>query len=219
MAAAFQRRTTSVRHGDLLTDAMTADFGDWLRLHHFQSDDPFTKEKFEWALSRTLTDNGVTATRSLRCFPGHDVTRPDTRYSLKTEAAKSIRRHRIHISKAMELGGGVWGDNPADLIGLRHQFLTHLAKYDSILILRCLGTDPWTYELVEIDSALLARAADGRLEMRTNSRQWPKPGYCTVEDAGQVQFRLYFDGGGERKLQIKDLDKSLCRLQAEWILN
>jgi len=55
--------------------------------------------------------------------------------------------------------------------------------------------------------------------MMLQSTQDPKPGYCTVEDSvGQVKFRLYFDGGGERKLQIKDIRKNLCVVHAEWDL-
>jgi type II restriction enzyme len=59
-----------------------------------------------------------------------------------------------------------------------------------------------------------------------NSTQIPKPGYCRVyeEKEGGLfgterkkKFELYFDGGGERKLQIKALDKSLCTIHAEWI--
>ncbi len=31
-----------------------------------------------------------------------------------------------------------------------------------------------------------------------------------------MDFQLYFDGGTERKLQIKHLLKSLCVVHAEW---
>ena len=38
-------------------------------------------------------------------------------------------------------------------------------------------------------------------------------------DFGQqpVKFSLYFDGGTERKLQIKHLRKDLCKIHATWI--
>lgn len=53
--------------------------------------------------------------------------------------------------------------------------------------------------------------------MMHDSRQNPKPGYCHVTDAqGRTRFDLYFDGGTERKLQIKGLDKSLCRVHGTW---
>ena len=75
----------------------------------------------------------------------------------------------------------------------------------------------WHYELVEIPKSLLARSKDGELEMKTDSKQNPKPGYCHVlDDDGRPLFQLYFDGGTERKLQIKSLQKSACLLHAEW---
>jgi type II restriction enzyme len=78
-------------------------------------------------------------------------------------------------------------------------------------------TGYWRYELVEIPKSLLEKAAGGRLEMMHGSKQSPKPGYCHVTDeTGRVMFQLYFDGGTERKLQIKKLDKSLCTVHAEW---
>lgn len=45
------------------------------------------------------------------------------------------------------------------------------------------------------------------------------PGHdvTTVKDAkDNVKFALYFDGGTERKLQEKDLKKSLCIVHGEW---
>jgi len=53
--------------------------------------------------------------------------------------------------------------------------------------------------------------------MRHQSKQNPKPGYCSVtDDEGNVKFKLYFDGGTERKLQIKNLRKDLCIVHATW---
>ena len=52
--------------------------------------------------------------------------------------------------------------------------------------------------------------------MMTDSKQNPKPGYCYVEENGNTLFSLYFDGGGERKLQVKGLQKSLCTVHATW---
>lgn len=78
------------------------------------------------------------------------------------------------------------------------------------------GEPDYLYELVEIPKSLLERASMGRFEMRTESTQNPKPGYCFVEDAGEIIFSLYFDGGGERKLQIKNLKKELCKVHASW---
>ena len=56
--------------------------------------------------------------------------------------------------------------------------------------------------------------------MRKHSKQTPKPGYCDVKDTdGTLKYQLYFDGGTERKLQIKHLKKDLCIVHARWIFS
>jgi len=72
------------------------------------------------------------------------------------------------------------------------------------------------YELVEIPKELLEEAWYGSFR-KARTRVIPNSGYCDVTDnLGQPKFRLYFDGGGERKLQIKDLMKSHCTVHAFW---
>lgn len=194
------------------------DFGDVLRLHHCFSREPFSKDKFEYALENVLRLSGIEAVLALRGQRGYDIRIDAENFSLKTEAAKAIREGTIHISKFMELGGGQWGDDPDDLQGLMAQFLAALNNIQRILILRALkkGNPEYLYELVEVPKNLLERAATGRLEMMGSSTQYPKPGYCYVEENGEAQFCLYFDGGGERKLQIKGLRKDLCFVHATW---
>lgn len=202
----------------LITPTVLEDFGDVLRMHHCFSREPFSKDKFEYALERVLMEKGICALLAPRGQRGFDIQIEAQKFSLKTEAAKTIRENTIHISKFMELGGGIWGDNPAGLIGLRQQFMTALAGIERILVLRALkkGTPNFLYELVEIPKALLMKASLGRFEMMMTSTQHPKPGYCYVEQDGSSLFSLYFDGGGERKLQIKGLQKSLCLVHATW---
>jgi len=150
--------------------------------------------------------------------PGHDIKIDDVPFSLKTQADKNIREDLIWISKFMEMGKGEWTDKPAQLIGLRQLFLDHMKQYDGILTLRCLKKKPfWKYELVEIPKSLLQKSLTGKLEMMTGSVQNPKPGYCRVFDKfGELLFNLYFDGGSERKLQVKDLLKKHCTVHATW---
>ena len=216
----FQTEKVFVREpsSQLITSQVLEDFGDVLRLHHAFSREPFSKDKFEYALERVLLESHFATSLAPRGTRGYDIQIGQERFSLKTEAAKGIRENTIHISKFMELGGGQWGSDPADLVGLRHQFLINLAGIHRILILRALekGTPAYRYELVEIPKQLLVKAADGRFEMKIESSQNPKPGYCYVEEDRESLFSLYFDGGGERKLQIKGLKKSLCLVHATW---
>ncbi len=210
-----------------MSDIVSADFltafGDILKLHHSLSDDYLDKYRFEAAMQKVYRALGREASRPSRCFPGHDLTVDGIKWSLKTQGDASIKADILHISKFMELGKGKW-ETEDDLRGLRDRFLNHLAGYDRIIQLRYFGTTEVEtevsrhfYELVEIPKSLLREAANGEFTMMVNSKQSPKPGYCSVSDPdGTVRFKLYFDGGTERKLQIKGLRKDLCRVHATW---
>jgi Type II site-specific deoxyribonuclease len=215
--ASFHRSLES----DLINECVLQDFGDALRIHHCFSKEAFTKDKFEYALERVLNLCEIPATLAPRGNPGHDITINGVRFSLKTQANRGISSSYLHISKFMELGRGTWSDNDDDLLGLREQFFRHMDAYDRILSLRRLlatTTYSWNYELVEIPKSLLQDARNGTLRMIHSSRQSPKPGYCDVVDAlGNHRFQLYFDGGTERKVQIRRLDKSCCIVHADWL--
>ncbi len=124
----------------------------------------------------------------------------------------------------MELGKGKWKKDERDLIGLREQFFKHMKSYKRIFQLRYFGKSSsrsihasHRYELVEIPKALLLEATTGELKMIHTSKQIPRPGYCTVRGRNnEIKFQLYFDGGTERKLQIKHLRKDLCIVHATW---
>lgn len=193
-------------------------FGDALMIHHAFSKEPFTKDKFEYALVSTANLVEIKAGFAPKGNRGHDVTIEDIKYSLKTQADKSIKEDRIWISKYMELGKGDWTNDPSQLHDLVTSFLAHLAESDRILILRCLRKHPnWKYELIGLPKDVLERSRNGELEMKMDSKQMPKPGYCTVRNnKGEIDFQLYFDGGSEKKLQIKGLKKSLCNVIGEW---
>lgn len=207
---------------DLVDDCFLQDFGDALRIHHSFSKEAFTKDKFEYALEKVFKfcKGNTAAELAPKGNPGHDITILGERFSLKTQADQSIAVGHMHISKFHELGKGSWRDQEEDLLGLRDQFFEHMQAYDRILTLRRLEpkkVDHWLYELVEIPKSVLLQAAAGRLEMKHDSKQFPKPGYCHVTGQdGKLLFQLYFDGGTERKLQIKKLDKRLCTVHAEW---
>ena len=114
----------------------------------------------------------------------------------------------------MELGKGEW-----HLPLLLQTFLDHMNGYDRIFTMRRLqpGPDMYEYEFVEIPKALMLEAATATLVTQENSRQNPKPGYGHVYDGNRsAKYSLYFDGGTERKLQIKALRKSLCVVHASW---
>ncbi len=202
-----------------MSECLLQQIGDGLRLHHCFSKEPFSKDKFEYLMERAAGLCGIKAELAPKGNPGHDITIRNQRFSLKTQANKGLSRKAAHISKFMELGKGRWSDTEEDLIGLLEQFFAHMKSYDRILVLRTLSKAPskWEYELIEIPKTLLERAKYGQLVMEHKSSQLPKPGYCYVNDAsGGLLFKLYFDGGGERKLQIKAINISKCIVHATW---
>lgn len=200
---------------DWVTPAVLERLGDALRIHHAFSRQALSKDRFEYAFERALAlsslQAGLVTSRTNR---GHDLTIEGVPVSLKTEAASGIKPDMIHVSKWMELGKGEW-----QLPLLRDVFLHHMAGYDRIFTLRCLAQGParYFYELVEIPKALMLEAEHCKLVVQEKSRQTPQPGYGFVEDdMGGLKYSLYFDGGTERKLQIKGLRKDLCIVHASW---
>lgn len=218
--------TTRLPDSDVVSDEFLSAFGDMLKLHHSLSDDYLDKHRFEAVMERIYKALDQDASRPGMNNPGHDITVDGVAWSLKTQGDKSIKKDRLHISKFMELGKGLWGDQEEHLYALRDVFLTHMTSYSRIFQLRyfkvndggdSLFTTSHFYELVEIPKVLLQEAKDGTFEMMFKSKQNPKPGYCTVKDeSGAIKYQLYFDGGGERKLQIKNLRKDLCTVHATW---
>jgi len=207
---------------DIATPEFGELFGDVLISHYVGSSQSFTKDKFEYGMEGVLQLLGRDAELAPPGNPGNDIGVDGERWSLKTEAAKNIKEDRIHISKFMELGRGAW-ETEADLEGLRQQMVDHMEGYERILTLRCLSAarnapeDYVSYELVEIPKELLLESLEFPCQMHGDSSQTPKPGSCLVTDPdGEVRFELYFDGGTERKLQVRKLDKSLCQVHATW---
>ncbi len=203
---------------DLVSGCVLTEFGDTLRIHHCFSDQAFTKDKFEYGLERVFNFCGSSAERWTRGNPGADIAINGVSFSLKTQADAGIKQSVIHISKFMELGRGIWSDKPEQLVGLRDRFLRHMEGYERILMLRYFRTEQdHRYELVEIPKALLREAEHGEFAMMLKSTQFPKPGTCSVTDANEkLKFQLYFDGGTERKLQVRHIDKNLCIVHSEW---
>jgi type II restriction enzyme len=207
----FHRKEDS----DLVTPAVLDMLGDALRIHHAFSRQALSKDRFEFAFERSLNRAGIHAELvENRTNRGHDITILGVPVSLKTQTDAGIRADSLHISKFMELGKGPW-----ELPLLRDMFLEHMRSYERILQFRCLAPGPasYLYELVEIPKTLLMEGAVAELVTQAGSRQTPKPGYGYVYDEDRrLKFALYFDGGTERKLQIKAIRKELCTIHATW---
>lgn len=190
---------------------------DFVRIHHALSDEPFTKDKFEFALDRTAKIMKIDSILPGRTNPGHDIKIDDKRISLKTQADNNIKQESIHISKFMELGKGKW-ETIEDLKHFRDLFLDHMNDYEIIIIFRCLSKPSerasglWKYEMIDIPKSIFQKAINGNFDLRQESKQYPKPGYCYVRENDIDLFQLYFDGGGERKMQVKNILKKECHI-------
>lgn len=203
---------------DIINPCALEIFGDALQIHHCFSTEALSKDRFEYAFERVLNLCKIQASLARRGNPGHDITIRGVPFSLKTQADRNLHPNFLHVSKFMELGKGVWTEEK-DLAGLRNQFFKHMRSYDRILQLRRLKNleTLQEYELVEIPKKLLLQARKGELKMMQSSLQNPKPGTCKVLGKnGELLFELYFDGGTERKLQIRHLDKRRCGVHAVW---
>ncbi|QET64912.1 restriction endonuclease [Citrobacter werkmanii] len=215
MKAYDVEKTYQRTNGDVFNEEFFDIFGDKLITHHFSSTQPLTKTLFEHAFNDSLNESGVVSSLAeSRTNPGHDITIDGIKVGLKTEAAKNISKSQIHVSKWMELGKGEW------ILGsLLERFLEHLKNYERIFTLRYFKISDlkFSYQLVEIPKHLLLEAKNAKLEVMENSKQNPKPGYGYVLDEhGDKKFSLYFDGGSERKLQIKHLGLEHCIVHGVW---
>jgi len=214
-------------NSDLTSASFVSLFGDYLKVHHCLSVEALSKDRFEYALEDICQKVGFSAELAPRGNPGRDITIDNKNYSLKTQADKQIKQGSLWVSKFMELGKGEWTDKIEHLEGLRDQFIEHMSSYERIFQLRCLSNniknytiEQHHYELIEIPKSLLLEAALGLVEYSQRSKQLPKIGWCNIyENKNKLKFQLYFDGGGERKLHIKNLDKQYCIRHAEWMFS
>lgn len=149
---------------DFATEQFAASFSDDLIFNHLSSTQPLTKDKFEYAMVSSFNEIGHSASKTIsNTYPGQDITVDEHDWSLKTEAAKNIKRDEIHISKFMELGKGAW-ETVADLERMRQRMFDHMTRYERIFTLRCFRTPineseiAYEYELVEIPKSVLLMA-------------------------------------------------------------
>lgn len=179
---------------------------------------PVTKTAFENTLHLAFEDCGSDVSMPAgRTNPGHDITIDGVRISLKTEAARSIRRGSITISKLMEAAWSKGFTGPADAcVGVR-KIMAHLANYERIMVLRAFAEgDHISYELVEIPHGILAAVSALR---PTDFSALTKSGRTRAKVRGPLSddayFTLVFDGS-DNKVTVRGLRMDLCLVHATW---
>lgn len=233
-AMALGVETTANPSSDIATADFVDAFGDYIESHHAGSTRALSKENFEYAMVASFNACDIPASKTeSNTLAGQDIDVDGVAWSLKSEAAKNIKLDRIHISKFMELGQGAWATED-DLEALRARMFDHLDRYDRIFTLRCIergrdnaNNDTFTYELVEIPKSLFMRSQGVEIKFATGSKQTPVPASCFVpvdsrlpadgrKHLNNTLLELYFDGGTERKLQIRKIKKDQCIVHATW---
>jgi Type II site-specific deoxyribonuclease len=149
--------------GSNVVDPMFAEeMSNLLSLHHSTHESPLKKEPFEYAFKQCLIAQGH-AEADLNPRPGEsacDVFGNNERWSLKTEAAKSLSRNQVKIEKLSEARWVREATTPeACAIEVRERIPRHMDGYDRILVLRAeTRPDHFTYTLEEVPKELLRQS-------------------------------------------------------------
>lgn len=140
-----------------------------------------------------------------------DITVGTTRLSLKTETGRITRRNLISITKLCTTETGDW--NSTSLI---HHTLSHLARYEGILMLRAIWErDNFIdYQLLEIPLVLLKKMETCEV-LPVGKRKGRKSLGCDVLEGSEVLFHVHFDGA-DGKCQLRKLRVDRCLMLAEW---
>ena len=206
------------RASDICSSEFAEDFQNRLVMHHGVSEEPLKKALFEFAFVHPNEKSG----REARLVqspvnPGSDAVVDGVSFPLKTEAAKTIRKPLITISKLMEAR---WirecrsGDD--FLEGVRTHILLHLRQYERILMLRAFTeSDRWVeYYLVEIPLDLLMQVKTvSSSDFSTRTVNGSSTANVVVD--GGKAFSLRLDGSVE-KVTISGLDIRLCTFHSYW---
>lgn len=203
---------------DICTSRFEESFQNRLVLYHALNEQPLTKKTFEYTFARSMKACGKHATViDDPTNPGKDVVVDGVNFSLKTEAARNIRRSAITISKLMEAR---WIRNcrsGQDFLDHVHsRIVPHLQQYDRILTLRAFkqGDTLVHYYLVEIPKDLLLACS----QLTADAFRARTPNGSTSADVLKSStrlFRLSLDGSVE-KVTVRNLNVSLCKTHGEW---
>lgn len=205
---------------DIVDPVFAKNFRQRLLIHHATHEEVFKKKTFEFAFKAALIAAGRKAEMETDdTSPGYDVIVDGVKYSLKTEAGKSINPKFITISKLMEARWIRECQTGEDFQqGMAH-LLEHFSHYERVVMLRAIRvTTPFTgvlYSLVEIPLDLFMKVREilaSDFGPRGNKSGGSS---AVVKVGGKYAFRLRLDGSVE-KVTISRLDVALCKVHASW---
>lgn len=205
---------------DVLTAHFTSVFSNRLKLYHATHAEKFKKKTFEYAFQQASIAAGRVATINPdSTYPGSDIVVDGVSFSLKTEAAKSINKHRIKISKFMEAR---WirdcKSKRAFAKAIKTQIIPHLSNYERILVLRAFDTSDGRvkYDLIEVPKAILMQMEKLK-EKDFSPRTKNGSTVAFVKKGKETVFKLRLDGSVE-KVTIEQLLVKRCIFHGSWLI-
>lgn len=222
MASAMMRHVEETPNpaSDIAVEAFRVNFRNRLLLHHAANESKLTKKAFEYAFRAASAAAGRNAVIvDSQTNPGTDVVVGHENFSLKTEAAKSLRAGFITISKLSE---GRWIQQCSTTEELAEATATripaHLLQYDRILTLRGrdLSANKVLYELVEIPRSVLLNIQNLKPD-NFSPRTAQGGSSASVSIDGRRAFTLRLDGS-DGKVTISGLDVQLCLQHCSWVI-
>ena len=142
--------------------------------------------------------------------PRYDILFENHRISLKTETGKGTKPTSITITKLCTTEKEPW---TADSLKIRA--LTHLNRYDTVLMLRAIWeTKLMRYQLIEIPVELLRLLETADLAPVGN-REGRRSLASDVYREGETVFRVHFDAS-DGKCSVRNLKIENCVILSEW---
>lgn len=160
---------------DIVDGRFAEEMSNLLSLHHSNHESPLSKKPFEYAMKQCLIAQGYLES-DLNPRPGesaYDIYGNNERWSLKTEAAKSLSRNQVKIEKLSEARWVREATTPEACVNeVLERIPHHMNGYDRILVLRAeTRPDCFVYSLEEVPKGLLEQSilsAEPRMFKKTD---------------------------------------------------
>lgn len=142
--------------------------------------------------------------------PRHDLMVGQDKISLKTETGRGTKPDRINITKLCTTEREPW--DAGTLVG---HAMTHLSRYEHMLMLRAVWDEPLIhYQIVDIPIVLLRRIETAEIQP-VGRRTGRKSLGGDVFDETGLAFHVHFDGS-DGKCQVRALSIDRCNVLRAW---
>lgn len=188
---------------DIVNDEFSEALANFLLLHHAIHVEPLNKAAFEYLFVACSEAAGRLAGRNPASgAASYDVEADDVRWSLKTEAGKSLSASTVRIEKFMEARWIRECTNPAKCAAaVRVHVPAHMQDYERMIILRAqqdATARVTSYELLELPKPELSRLSEAVPDWFTKEGSKESYGADIVDDEGDKVFRILLDSSVEK---------------------